>query len=186
MVLTAAETIVAEEGFSQLKVRKIAMEIGYTVGSVYMVFKNMADLIMHIKGRSLDAITEQLMLQIKEEHAAEDIIRNLATSYYQFASQHYNRWSIIFEHHPAKDESIPDWYQEKVDSIFSLIENQFKRLATQHTDEQNYLATRALWSGVHGVCTLSLTGKAGLLGGSQGEGTVTLLVNNFIQGWKDA
>ncbi len=36
------------------------MEIGYTVGSIYMVFDNMADLIMHVKGRTLDDISQQL------------------------------------------------------------------------------------------------------------------------------
>ena len=60
LVLDAAETIVREEGFSGLKVRKIASEIGYTVGSIYMVFANMADLIMHINARTLDAIAAQL------------------------------------------------------------------------------------------------------------------------------
>ncbi|HEY5141506.1 MAG TPA: TetR family transcriptional regulator, partial [Methylococcales bacterium] len=34
MILDAAERIVTEEGFSALKVRKIAVEIGYTVGSI--------------------------------------------------------------------------------------------------------------------------------------------------------
>ena len=60
LVLDAAETIVIDEGFSELKVRKIAMEIGYTVGSIYMVFANMADLIMHINARTLDALAAQL------------------------------------------------------------------------------------------------------------------------------
>jgi len=35
MVLDAAEAIVIKEGFSELKVRKIAVEIGYTVGSIF-------------------------------------------------------------------------------------------------------------------------------------------------------
>ena len=38
MVLIAAEGIVTEEGEEALTVRKIAQHIGYTVGSIYMVF----------------------------------------------------------------------------------------------------------------------------------------------------
>ncbi|MCK5888533.1 MAG: TetR/AcrR family transcriptional regulator [Methylococcales bacterium] len=184
MVLKAAESIVIEEGFSELKVRKIAMDIGYTVGSIYMVFENMADLIMHIKGRSLDNMTQQLQSQIDEDQA-EQVIKNLAKCYYTFAYQHYNRWSMIFEHRLAENETIPSWYQEKIDIIFGLVEHQFHRLSATHTKKESYLAARTLWSGIHGICALSLTGKAGLQGGQHGEDSVALLVDNFIKGWKN-
>ena len=71
MVLDAAESIVIEDGFSALKARTIAREIGYTVGSIYMVFTNMADLMMHINARTLDAIAAQL--DQTQDSAAEPI-----------------------------------------------------------------------------------------------------------------
>ena len=183
MVLKAAETIVIDEGFAELKVRKVAMEIGYTVGSIYMVFDNMADLIMHVKGRTLDDIADQLKQVINDDHA-EQTIEQLAKTYLTFASQNFNRWSMIFEHRLTEDEAVPDWYQQKVDHIFSLVELQFKQLETSHSEEQSKQAARALWSGVHGICTLSLTGKLDLLGVNNVENTVELLVVNFIKGWK--
>ena len=183
MVLKAAEAIVIEEGFSELKVRKVAMEIGYTVGSIYMVFDNMADLIMHVKGQTLDDIFVQLKQQVTDEKA-EKIIEQLAKSYSTFAEQHYNRWNMVFEHHLAEGAVVPDWYQKKVDDIFGLIELQFQRLSTSHNEEQRKVAARALWSGVHGICTLSLTGKMDLLGSNNMNETVVLLVENFIKGWK--
>lgn len=180
MVLNAAETIVIEGGFSELKVRKVAMEIGYTVGSIYMVFDNMADLIMHVKGKTLDDIAEQLKLQISDEKA-EKIIAQLAKSYGTFATQHYNRWNMIFEHNLAEGEVIPEWYQKKVDDIFELVEFQFQRLLASRDNKQIKLAARTLWSGVHGVCTISLAGKMNLLGDNMDE-AIKLLVNNFIKG----
>ncbi|MEE9337432.1 MAG: WHG domain-containing protein [Methylococcaceae bacterium] len=183
MVLKAAETIVIEEGFSGLKVRKIAMEIGYTVGSVYMVFDNMADLIMHVKGRTLDDLTEQLSLISKNDDPAK-MIEQLAKTYLIFAIQNFNRWKMLFDHSSIEDDKAPDWYQLKVDHIFSLVEFQFKQLSTSHNDEQSQLASRALWSGVHGICILSSTGKFDLLGIKNIEETVMLLVKNFIKGWK--
>ena len=59
-VLQAAETLVNEEGLAALKVREIAMEIGYTVASIYAVFDNMADLILQLNGRTLDDLATQL------------------------------------------------------------------------------------------------------------------------------
>ncbi len=185
MVLKAAETIVVDEGFDKLKVRKIAMEIGYTVGSIYMVFENMADLIMHIKGRTLDDIATQLKVIDKTGTAEQQIIL-LAKSYLLFACNNFNRWRMIFEHQLKDDEKVPDWYQQKVNQIFEIIEIQFEQLSTSHTEKQSKQAARALWSGVHGICTLSLTGKLDLLGVDNIEDTVVLLVENFITGWKQS
>jgi len=183
MVLQAAETIVVEDGFAALKVRAIAMEIGYTVGSIYMVFDNMADLIMHLKGRVLDAIADQLTYNVSRDSAKENI-EQLANAYLNYASQNFNQWSMVFEHRLAANEQVPDWYQQKVDHVFSLVEAQFKALPSTHTEEQNCIAARALWSGVHGVCILSLTGKLDLVGINNLENTVGILVDNFIKGWQ--
>jgi AcrR family transcriptional regulator len=182
MVLKAAETIIIEEGFSELKVRKIAMEIGYTVGSIYMVFGNVADLIMHINGRTLDDLKIQLKQVIKQDNAELSIMQ-LAKTYVSFATEHSNRWSTIFEHRLAENEVKPDWYQQKIDTIFSLVESQFQSLSAMHSDEQGKLAARALWSGVHGICILTLSGKTDLIGNDV-EKSVVLLVDTFIKGWK--
>ena len=90
---------------------------------------------------------------------------------------------MIFEHHLADDAVVPDWYQKKVDGIFGLIEFQFQRLSATHNEKQQKMAARTLWSGVHGICALSLTGKMDLLGSNNMNETVALLVENFIKGW---
>ncbi len=185
MILTAAETVVVEEGFDKLKVRKIAMEIGYTVGSIYMVFDNMADLIMHVKGRTLDDIAKRLNAVINTGDP-EQTIALLAKAYLTFACQNFNRWRMIFEHQLKEGEQVPEWYQQKVNQIFALVEQQFKQLTATHSEEQSMQASHALWCGVHGICTLSLTGKLDLLGVENIEKTVALLVDNFIAGWKQS
>ena len=119
MVLDAAEAIVIKEGFSELKVRKIAMEIGYTVGSIYMVFANMADLIMHINARTMDTIAVQLE-QVQETNI-EQSIETLAMIYLRYASQNFNRWRHSFEYYLPADTEIPGWYQQKIDNLFAPI-----------------------------------------------------------------
>jgi AcrR family transcriptional regulator len=181
MVLDAAETIVNEEGFSALKVRKIAMEIGYTVGSIYMVFVNMADLIMHINAKTLDDIAAQL--EQVQDSSAEQSIESMAMTYLNYATQNFNRWSKIFEYRLAADTEIPDWYQEKVENVFSPVEARFAELAPELPDDYRKQAARALWGGVHGVCVLSLTGKQDKAGIKDVEEMIVLLVRNFVRGW---
>ncbi len=181
MVLSAAEAIVFNEGFAALNARKIANRIGYTVGSIYMVFANMADLILSIKARTLDDMASQLK-QTQDLDAAQNI-EELARTYLRYASQNFNRWNMIFEHPLPKDAEVSEWYQQKVDHVFSLVENQFTKLAPQCPDSQKKRAARALWGGVHGICALSLSGTLDIVGVDDVEESVVLLVRSFIQGW---
>src|SRR5512134_2973721 len=89
MVLSADEYIIVEEGVEALTVRKIAMEIGYTVGSIYMVFANMQDLMMHVKGRTLDMLAAELQ-QVPVTDDIEQQISRLAAAYLGFAAENYN------------------------------------------------------------------------------------------------
>ncbi len=182
MVLKAAETIVEEEGFPALKVRKIALEIGYTVGSIYMVFDNMADLIRHVKGHTLDDLARELD-RVQEGDDVERCVGELAKAYLAFASRNKNRWSMIFEQCQQEEGEVPQWYKEKANRMFTRIEALFARLSPERSAEQNRTAARALWSGVHGVCMLSLTGKLELVGAGDIEQVVETLVDNFLLGW---
>ncbi|NOQ35907.1 MAG: TetR family transcriptional regulator [Methylococcaceae bacterium] len=184
MVLSAAETIVVEDGFGALKVRQIAMEIGYTVGSIYMVFENMGDLITHLKARTLDDIAVELDKVITNDADPQEQLIALSKAYANFANQHFNRWSMIFEHRSTNDAALPDWYQQKINEIFKRVEVLFKQLAPQSTQQQQQQAAQALWSGIHGVCQLSLTGKLEAVGENNTGKTVLLLAENFIKGWQ--
>lgn len=183
MVLNAAESIIIDEGVEALTVRKIAMEIGYTVGSIYMVFANMQDLMMHIKGRTLDQLAAQLQ-QIPGTRGIEGQISGLAEAYLAFAAQNYNRWRMVFEPGLRVGDVLPEWYREKIERMFAPIEALFRQLTPDGGAEQAGLAARALWCGVHGVCVLSLNGNLGRAGVENAETAVRLLVENFIQGWK--
>jgi AcrR family transcriptional regulator len=122
-----------------------------------MVFANMADLIMHINARTLDAIAAQLE-QVQEDRA-EQLCEALAMTYLSYASQNVNRWRKIFEYRLSADAEIPDWYQEKVDNVFARVEARFAELAPELAEDHSKRAVRALWGGVHGICVFSLTGK---------------------------
>lgn len=177
MVLDAAEAIIINDGSSALTARKIAMNIGYTVGSIYMVFANMADLAMHIKANTVDDLTEQL--QQVPACAPKQHIAELAKAYLQFANRNFNRWCMIF----VQDGETPDWYQQKINGVFSRVETQFAQLAPNRSAQQHKQSARALWSGVHGICSLSLTGEQDAEDISEVENTIALLVESFIGGW---
>lgn len=178
MVLVAAEELVFDGGFSLLKVRNIAVKIGYTVGSLYMVFDSMNDLILHLKGRTLDVLAAQ-MEEAKAPNA-ERRLEELAGAYIRFASQNLNRWSMVFEHRLPKDMEIPSWYQEKIDNIYGKFEAQFAVLAPELSLAQRRQTALAFFGAVHGMCVLMLTTHVGSLNDNDFKESVILLVRRFI------
>jgi AcrR family transcriptional regulator len=185
MVLVAAEELVVEGGLSQLRVRNIAMKIGYTVGSIYMVFESMNDLILHIKGRTLDAITEQ-MEQVKAPNPVQGL-EELAGVYIRYARQNLNRWSMIFEHRLPENIEIPDWYQKKLDNLYGKVEKQFAILAPELSPAQQKQNALAFLGGVHGICVFMLTTQLSGLNDNDLEESVILLVRRFTHDdWMNA
>ena len=60
MALEAASRLVQAHGLSGLSARRIAAEIGYTPGTLYLVFRNLDELILHLNGTTLDALFQRL------------------------------------------------------------------------------------------------------------------------------
>jgi AcrR family transcriptional regulator len=163
MVLNAAETIIIEEGFAALTIRKIAMEMGYTVGSIYMVFNSRAELILHINARTLEDIATRL-----QPITATGDIETWLTAYLHYARINSHRWQMIFTHNLFEAKPLPDWYQAQLNSVFQ----QFSAYFIPASSEQ---AVRALWQGIHGICLLSTEADK--------EASVLLLLRTFLRGF---
>ena len=184
MALQAAEQIVAEKGSSALTARRLASEIGYTVGSLYLVFENLDDVTLQVNARTLDQLSSKLDSVVSRHADTKRCILELGRAYIQFASEHPHLWNMVFEHQQSDDKAIPDWYQERINSLFERIEQQFANLIpTSTAASENALAARALWSGVHGNCVLALTGRLDVVGIENIEKTCDLLIENFLTGW---
>jgi len=182
MLLDAAELVVNEQGFSALKARSIAKDIGYTVGSLYMVFNNMPDLIMQLHARTLDAIV--LHLQQSPFNESEARMESLALAYMNYGVQHFNRWRFIFDDRLLADAEIPDWYQNKIDKLT----HQFELCLASLKPELDPLEIKhnafALFAGIQGICALSIKPNLDKDEFEKVEATIITLVRHFMQGIK--
>lgn len=177
MVLVTAEDLVIQGGLPLLTVRRIATKIGYTVGSIYMVFGSMSDLVMHLKGRVFDTIVAE-MEQVQAP-TAKQCLEELADVYIRYASQNFNCWSMVFEYRLPKELEIPDWYQNKVDNLYRKFENQFAQLSPELTLAQRKQTTIAFLGGLHGICVFKLTTPLGGINDNDIKESVHLLIRKF-------
>jgi len=183
MAVAAAEHILAEQGIAGLTTRKVATAIGYTVGSLYLVFQNLDDLILHVNGRTLDELYGALRAAAAECDEPPTCLAALGYTYIRFASDHGARWRMVFDHRAVHGQALPAWYRDKVMGMFALVEQQLRPLGPQRSAQDSALAARALWSGVHGICVLHLGGSLDTAGINSLRALVDSLITNYLAGF---
>ncbi len=109
--LAAAQRIASREGLGGLTARRIAAEVGCSVGTLYNVFGNMDSLILHLNGTTLDALYDE-MKKVGETADSASTVQALTVKYLEFTRKNLNLWNVIFEHSWPKDYPIPDLYRD--------------------------------------------------------------------------
>lgn len=183
IALQAAEALVVEQGLAGLSARKIVRQIGYTVGSLYMVFRNIDDLIAQINERTLDALQAELLAAIAHQPPPTVAVRALAQAYIRFALTETRRWLAIYQHRWPEGESPPDSFTEKVSQIFALVEQPLAQVSPWSSTEDISLAARALWSSIHGVCILGFDHKLEVAGGRPIQDVADALLEHYLAGF---
>ena len=180
MALQATEKILTEQGLAGLSTRKVATAIGYTAGSLYLVFEHLEDLLLHVNVRTLEKLFQTLQDVARDCPEVQTCLRNMALAYIGFAKDHPNQWSAIFERQWQNE--FPDWYNDKIGHLFQLVEDKFQQLLPEAKTDKITQAVRAYWCGVHGVCMLGLTGKLDATSYHSTEEVSDILIENFLSG----
>lgn len=195
MALDAAQRLLDEQGSGALSTRKVASEIGYSAGSLYLVFRNLDDLCWQLNARTMAQLLERLTVgqpaaeprgdtQGQGGTSPRDTLHRFALAYLEFARRWPNRWSLMFEHKTTEGLEIPDWLESAITRLFALVEEQLWRLQPQAPQESVQLASRTLWSAVHGITVLQLRDKL-FLPGADGAGLMLAeLLNRYLDSWQ--
>jgi AcrR family transcriptional regulator len=182
MSLDAAEKIATEQGIAALTARQIARDIGYTVGTLYNLFENFNDLILHLNLKTMSRMEEAFLQTIASNKDKEpwQQVNALTSSYIDFALSNAACWRLLFEAR-VSEKVLPDWYQHKISALFALVEQTFL-LVLQQELEQARNATKILWAGLYGVCLLTLNDKVNNVLHSDPHQLAKSLVNNYLLG----
>src|SRR6266852_5031793 len=60
LILDAAQEIIQVQGLAGLSAREIARRIEYSPGTIYNMFENLDDVVLHVEARVLDALDKRL------------------------------------------------------------------------------------------------------------------------------
>jgi AcrR family transcriptional regulator len=184
MALAAGEKIVAQDGYKGLSTRKVASAIGYTAGTLYLVFESQEDMVLQLNGRTLDMLYEWLHDRAAHSVEPRDNLLALGDAYIAFAQTETPRWNLLFEFITTEGEVLPEWYLAKLSKVFGLVEAALKPLAGHRSALEIQQAARVLWASVHGICTLKIHQRIDLAGGQSTGEMVRMLVDNFLHGFQ--
>lgn len=128
-MLTNAENILKNDGYSALSIRRIASECKVASGTVYNYFKSKDDLIANIMMKDWEVVINELNSISKKSHDLTDGFRIMYKALTNFISKYSDIWkqysdnggngSVIFIHHYELRKQIST-------SISKMIENSKK------------------------------------------------------------
>ncbi|NKB58512.1 MAG: TetR family transcriptional regulator [Alphaproteobacteria bacterium] len=179
--LQAARQIVEADGYRALTARNVADAIGYSPGTLYNVFENLDDLIVHLNGRTLDTLHDRLAPQQQAE-TPEAALGKLLDGYLGFLEAHPNLWNVLFEYSLPRGQQPPDWYTRKVNKVLGLLEAALSPLFPDGDSDATGHAARILWAGLHGICSLSDSGKLQVVTTQSVRAMAEGLVANYVTG----
>lgn len=156
LVINSSIELIKTDGFVNFSTRKVASKIGYSVGTLYNVFDNHDDIILHVNERTLDDFYNYLVAALKER-GSENPIKTLATNYFQYAKENYSIWSVLFEYKLHDLKTHPDWYRKKIDRFVALVEDQLTNSVSD--SKKRNIDAKLLWTGIHGLTVLTFSDK---------------------------
>ena len=160
MILDAAEQLIRSGGLAGLSAREIARIIGYSPGTLYNVYANLDDIVLHVEARVLDSMLVTLQ-GVPRHGEPEDVLSRLVASYLAFTEANPKLWNLLFEHHLPDTLETPPWYCEKIERLMSEMRAVLAPIVSAAGGDDTALsrATTVLWASVHGIASLSTTGK---------------------------
>jgi AcrR family transcriptional regulator len=180
LALRNAAEIVEREGATALSAREVARRIGYTVGTVYLVFTNLDDLIVQLNEQTVVELARALEAVNQKTRAPDQRVRLLVAAYLGFALLHTNRWRLVFEHRLPTGQSAPPSYKGHTQSIFALVIDNLRHCMPRDSQASVEETAIALWSAVHGICVLAVAGKSQAGGAASVQRLLDILLDRFL------
>lgn len=187
LIIEESWKIIEKHGFEGLTARRIAKNIGYAPGTIYNLFSSMDDLYLELNAKTLNLLFTTLSDPKCHDPKKSPInnMKAMAAHYMKFAREHRPYWLMLFNLKVTENRTDAGWYHEKIDQLFTPLEDLLEPYFTTKQTKKRKIAARVLWASVHGLCFLQETGKISIVSDQDTAPDMAgYLIDTFIAGIK--
>ncbi len=154
-ILSAALKLFSDEGYDNVTMRKIADKIEYSVGTIYLYFKDKGEIFYELHNRGF---AEFYKRQLSVQRIKDPIERLKAhgEAYIQFAMEYPEYYDVMFiSRTPAKEIKKSEHWEEG-ERTYEILKLNIKQAmeAGYFKNVDLDVAAFSLWSFVHGISAL--------------------------------
>jgi AcrR family transcriptional regulator len=155
-ILDAARTLFVKEGYEHVSIRKIAEKIEYAPGTIYLYFRDKAEILDRICEETFSKLERRMQAINADPSNPLDGLRRGLRTYVQFGIDNPHHYIVAF----VQAKQIPVDHQPKAgERCFNNLRAAVGRCieAGQLNCEDVEEVAQALWAGAHGVTSLLIT-----------------------------
>ena len=150
----------AEGGTAALSARALAAEAGMSLGAAYHLFRDLEALVVEVNARTFDRLAEALAAVPVTGEPEGDLVA-LADAYLAFVSANPRLWDAVFVLPIRGPDDNPN--APRVERMLRALDAALLPALPDDPDAARRSA-RILWGAVHGLVSLSVTGRMGTVG----------------------
>jgi AcrR family transcriptional regulator len=157
-ILDATSSLILEEGFENLSIRRIAERIEYSPATIYLYFKDKAELVAAICEEAFREMLETIGQACTSTPDPIEGLRRGLRAYIDFGIHHPSHYLIVFgnaaPHDPKDGSETNDLGMQTYDLLRRGLQACIDGGAIPPSDIET--ASRLIWMAIHGITTMSI------------------------------
>ena len=157
-ILDAARTLFVKEGYESVSIRKIADKIEYAPGTIYLYFRDKAEILDRICEETFAKLIRKMEAIEHDSAAPLDKLRRGLRTYIQFGLENPNHYIVTFIQAKSHLDS-KSVFETSGRKAFSCLRQGVQEcvdtgeLASNDADE----LAQTVWAGIHGLTSVLIT-----------------------------
>jgi AcrR family transcriptional regulator len=154
-ILSASLRLFSDEGYENVTMRKIANKIEYSVGTIYLYFKDKSEMLYELHNKGFDEFYRK---QLSIQHIKDPIERLQAhgEAYMNFAMENPEYYDLMFISRSSSRQIKKYKHWNEGERTYELLKLNIKQAMETgiFKDVDLEVAAFSLWSFVHGMSSL--------------------------------
>ena len=155
-ILVAARELFVNEGYENVSMRKIASKIEYSPTTIYLYFKDKADLLDSVCQETLLNLLNTLEQLKRDKSDPLETLRKSGRAYVEFGLKYPQDYKLTFVIRPQFQKGLGLEEGSVGETVFNYLREMVSECIQQKRFRQMDVETtgQVLWSAVHGVTLL--------------------------------